>query len=231
MGPTRRSTSTVRVAVWSSRKRHRAAGNGIPGAAAARRSLEPFYREQSFDNAPRACLPSAAPPASRCGFNTTTPTGSNPGYGSRTSVAASRDWGAVSDMPSWSQYEFEFAKYFALGETAAARQRVLAFVVWTSDVPTWNSPTTIDGQPAFHRPPTYAGSTLGGLERQAASRPSASATRLRSTIAEYRHVRSTIRSIGSGCSNRCRSGGSSTWGSSRSAVWPRPGGRIRCTRT
>ncbi len=129
--------------------------------------LEPFYREQSFDNAPPGVLAerSTAGLTLRLQYDNTD-WFKNPSHGSRTSVAASRDWGAVSDMPSWSQYEFEFAKYFALGETAAARQRVLAFVVWTSDVPTWNSATTIDGQPAFHRPPTYAGSTLGGLERQ-----------------------------------------------------------------
>lgn len=129
--------------------------------------LEPFYRAQSFDNPPAGVLAerSTAGLTLRLQYdNTDWP--KNPSTGSRTKVAASRDWGALEGMPSWTQYELEFSKFVALGESAAARQRVLAFAVWTSDVPTWNSPATIDGQPAFHRPPVYAGSSLGGLDRQ-----------------------------------------------------------------
>ncbi|HEU4353254.1 MAG TPA: hypothetical protein VFR66_15405 [Burkholderiales bacterium] len=65
-----------------------------------------------------------------------------------------------------SHAELEIANYFSLGETARSRQHVLAFDVYTSDVPTWNSPTTIDGRAGSHRPPVFAGSTLGGLDRQ-----------------------------------------------------------------
>jgi hypothetical protein len=129
--------------------------------------LEPFFREQLLDNPPPDVIASreTAGLTVRLEYdNTDWP--KNPSYGSRTRIAASRDWGALEGMPSWSQLELEFSKYFSLGETAHARQRVLAFGMRTSDVPTWDKQATINGRPGFHRPPVYAGSTLGGLDRQ-----------------------------------------------------------------
>jgi hypothetical protein len=152
--------------------------------------LEPFYRDRSLEDPPAGVIPdrSTAGASLRLEYdNTDWP--KNPSYGSRTRIAVSRDWGALEDMPSWTQVELQFSKYFNLGETARARQRVLAFDVWTSDSPTWYDPVVIDGQQFFHRPPTYAGSTLGGLDRQRGYDPA----RFNDKAAinyqlEYRHV-------------------------------------------
>jgi Omp85 superfamily domain len=129
--------------------------------------LEPFYRKRSLENPPAGVIanPRTAGGTLRLKYdNTDWP--KNPSYGSRTTIGVSRDWGGLDDAPSWTQVEFQFSKYFSLGETARARQRVVAFDVWVSDSPTWYDPATINGQQGFHRPPTFLGSTLGGLERQ-----------------------------------------------------------------
>ncbi len=59
----------------------------------------------------------------------------------------------------------ETNKYFDLGSSETARQRVLALSFWTTDCLTWNSSHTENGEEVFHRPPTYKGATLGGLWR------------------------------------------------------------------
>ena len=84
-------------------------------------------------------------------------------------LTVSRDWGLLNESSTWTAIQFRHSQFFNLGETEKARQRVLAFNVWTSDVPTWNSSHTGgDGEQVFHRAPLFEGSTLGGLERQRA---------------------------------------------------------------
>jgi hypothetical protein len=42
----------------------------------------------------------------------------------------------------------------------------VAFNVWTADTPTWESAgVDAEGKEQFDRPPSYAGATLGGLDR------------------------------------------------------------------
>jgi hypothetical protein len=91
----------------------------------------------------------------------------NPGEGSRTQVAITRDWSGdrPGDTP-WTQVEAQYSKFWSLGPSERAQARVIAFDAWLSDVPTWNSFDLVDGEPLFHRPPVYMGSTLGGLFRQ-----------------------------------------------------------------
>ena len=92
----------------------------------------------------------------------------NPSRGSRMRFAVSRDWGTLDDdAPEWTSLEFEYSKYFDLGPSPRNRQRVLAANIWTSHVPTWNDSHFDDlGNEILHRPPLFAGSTLGGLDRQ-----------------------------------------------------------------
>lgn len=93
----------------------------------------------------------------------------NPSYGSRQRIAVTRDWGANDeDGPSWTTIEAEYSKFFNLGPSESAFQRVIAFNVWLIDTPTWDDSSHYDGVEKFHRPPAYQGATLGGLDRQRA---------------------------------------------------------------
>lgn len=53
-------------------------------------------------------------------------------------------------------------KYFPLGPGGHARQRVIAFDIWTVNCLTWNDSSLVDGVEKFHRPPAYKGASLGG---------------------------------------------------------------------
>jgi hypothetical protein len=130
--------------------------------------LHPFYRHQEledeFDN--EYDLETLGLTLGLVYDNTDWPR--NPSRGSRTRFAVSRDWGMLDDSaPEWTALEFEYSKYFNLGPSKRSRQRVLAANFWTSDVPTWNRSHLDDqGTEVLHRPPLFAGSTLGGLKRQ-----------------------------------------------------------------
>jgi len=89
----------------------------------------------------------------------------NPSIGSYQRFTLSRDWGEIDSTAPWTVVEGEFSKYFSLGETETFRQRVLAFNFWTAKALTWDDSSTIDGKETFHRPPNFAGATLGGLDR------------------------------------------------------------------
>jgi hypothetical protein len=91
----------------------------------------------------------------------------NPSEGSRTQFAVTRDWsGDEPGDTQWTQMEAQFSKFWSLGAGTRAQARVLAFDVWVSDVPTWDDFEIVDGNPLYHRPPVYMGSSLGGLFRQ-----------------------------------------------------------------
>jgi hypothetical protein len=88
----------------------------------------------------------------------------NPTRGSAQSVAVKRDWGELNSTAPWTALEIEYEKYFSLGATNGARQRVIAFDFWTADTLTWNSfDSDSGGSQVFHRPPLFEGATLGGL--------------------------------------------------------------------
>jgi len=93
----------------------------------------------------------------------------NPSEGSRQTIAFQRDWGRHDkDGAPWSTIEIDYSKFFSLGQTDKALQRVLAFNARWIDTPTWDSFSVQDGNKVFHRPPAYAGATLGGLYHQKA---------------------------------------------------------------
>ncbi|WP_210398147.1 BamA/TamA family outer membrane protein [Motiliproteus sediminis] len=129
--------------------------------------IEPFYRKQDFtltNDSNGASAQQSAGIRLRLKYDNTD-WSKNPGYGSNTEIAIRRDWGQSADSPSWTQIEFEYSKYVPL-PSSGARQRVVAINAWVSDVPTWNSYDRENDQQIFHRPPVFAGSTLGGLDRQ-----------------------------------------------------------------
>jgi hypothetical protein len=123
-----------------------------------------FYRKQSLDDTPSHFDPETLGVTFAIEYdNTDFPT--NPANGSRQRITISRDWGSLDDTAPWTSIDFETSKYISFGETDNALQRVLALDMWWVDSPTWNSSSTIDGNKVFHRPPLFAGASLGGIDR------------------------------------------------------------------
>ena len=90
----------------------------------------------------------------------------NPSYGSSQYLGVTHDFGWFESPDSWTFVEFEASKYFSLGESNWAKQRVIALNFWTGDTPSWEENTNADGNiEVSHRPPFYEGATLGGFYR------------------------------------------------------------------
>ena len=89
----------------------------------------------------------------------------NPTKGSMQRVWFVRDWGALDSTAPYSVVGAEVSKYFSFGPSERARQRTIAFDLWTVNCLTWDDSSTINGTETFHRPPAYKGASLGGLSR------------------------------------------------------------------
>jgi hypothetical protein len=99
--------------------------------------------------------------------NTDFPT--NPSTGSSQFFSVKRDFGWGDAEFPWTFWEFETSKYFSLGESSWARQRVIALNAWTGDSPTWTEELNDEGNIVIRdRPPQYDGATLGGFYRMRA---------------------------------------------------------------
>jgi hypothetical protein len=127
--------------------------------------LRQFNRYRSFETDPGDIDATIHPVELAMTYdNTDFPT--NPSYGSRLFVGVTHDFGWLESPDSWTFIEMEFSKYFSLGESDWARQRVVALDLWTGDAPTWEKETLADGYYQIsHRPPFYEGATLGGFYR------------------------------------------------------------------
>jgi hypothetical protein len=123
-----------------------------------------FYRKQSLDNLPGRFDPETLGVTFAFEYNNTD-FYSNPANGSRQRITISRDWGSLVDTAPWTSTGFEASKYFSFVGTKNVLQRVLALNMWWIDSPTWDSSSTINGSEVFHRPPLFAGATLGGVDR------------------------------------------------------------------
>jgi len=96
--------------------------------------------------------------------NTDFPT--NPSQGSTQYVAVTHDFAWLESDDIWTFVEFEASKYFSLGETDWARQRVIALNLWTGDAPSWEEHLTPEGNIYTTGSPTFNdGATLGGFYR------------------------------------------------------------------
>lgn len=90
----------------------------------------------------------------------------NPSYGSSQYLGITHDFGWFESPDSWTFIEFEASKYFSIGESNWAKQRIVALNFWTGDSPSWEESTNADGNIEIsHRPPFYEGATLGGFYR------------------------------------------------------------------
>ncbi|GMQ49094.1 BamA/TamA family outer membrane protein [Vibrio sp. 10N] len=90
----------------------------------------------------------------------------NPSYGSRQYIATSHDWGWFESKQQWSFHELDMSKYFSLGKSDWASQRVIALNFWTGVSPTWEVNTDAQGNRVVNgNPPYNEGATLGGFTR------------------------------------------------------------------
>jgi hypothetical protein len=90
----------------------------------------------------------------------------NPSFGSSQYLSYIHDFGWLASNSHWNFVQFEASKYFSLGESQRARQRVLALNLWTGHSPSWNEKPDAEGNTvAVNRPPHYDGATLGGFYR------------------------------------------------------------------
>ncbi len=90
----------------------------------------------------------------------------NPSQGSEQYIGVTHDFGWLESPDDWTFIEFEGSKYFSLGSSDWAKQRIIALNVWTGDTPSWEEHTNSDGTTSVtNRPPFYEGATLGGFYR------------------------------------------------------------------
>lgn len=124
--------------------------------------LSPFYRRQSVDSDELGEneVTTAGIEFALCYDNTDF--SDNPSYGSLQQLRLTRDPG-LGSTAEWTTWDFEWAKYFYLGRGGGSRQRVLALDFWVADTLSWNDSVSEGDDP--HRPPSYTGSTLGGVDR------------------------------------------------------------------
>ena len=93
----------------------------------------------------------------------------NPSYGSSQYLSVTHDFGWSGSDTDWTFMEFEASKYFSLGSSDRAKQRVAAFNVWTGHCLSWTEGSDQNGNVVVRNgPPTYEGATLGGLYRMRA---------------------------------------------------------------
>lgn len=90
----------------------------------------------------------------------------NPSEGSSQYISLSFDPGWNSSVRSWTAIELEASKYFSLGASDYADQRILALNAWTAYSPSWDVEYNDQGDSkVINNPPFLEGATLGGLYR------------------------------------------------------------------
>ena len=96
--------------------------------------------------------------------NTDFPT--NPSAGSLQYIGVTHDFGWLESPDDWTFMEFETSKYYSLGSSNWAKQRIIALNMWTGSVTSWEEHTNSNGiTTVSNRPPFYEGATLGGFYR------------------------------------------------------------------
>jgi len=90
----------------------------------------------------------------------------NPSQGSSQYFAITHDAAWLESEQQWTFVEFEASKYFSLGATKHAKQRIVALNAWTGYSPTWNDYADENGDvQTENKPPFLEGATLGGFYR------------------------------------------------------------------
>ena len=125
--------------------------------------FSPFYRKQNVESQELGDDERTAAGVEFAIRYDNTDFSENPTYGSMQQLRLTRDQGWFDSTAEWTTWDFEWAKYFDLGSGGGARQRVIALDFWVTDTLTWND--SVNEGSDLHRPPSYAGATLGGTER------------------------------------------------------------------
>ncbi|MCL1128707.1 hypothetical protein [Shewanella sairae] len=86
--------------------------------------------------------------------------GKNSTQGGQTSFKVTRDFGSDS-RNSWTTWEFDQSTFVSIDSNEWFGQQIMAFNFYLADTPTWTSDSNDDA----HRPPSFAGVSLGGFER------------------------------------------------------------------
>lgn len=90
----------------------------------------------------------------------------NPSFGSSQYLSYTQDFEWFGSKERWNFIQLEASKYFTLGASSRARQRVVALNFWTGHSPGWKEGTDRDGNIVLRNvPPHYEGATLGGFFR------------------------------------------------------------------
>ncbi|MEH6469944.1 MAG: BamA/TamA family outer membrane protein [Halopseudomonas sp.] len=90
----------------------------------------------------------------------------NPSRGSSQYVAINHDPGWFESQHKWTFIEAELSKYYSLGKSEQADQRILALNFWTGSSPLWEvEEDGSGGRRVVNGTPFNEGATLGGLYR------------------------------------------------------------------
>lgn len=127
--------------------------------------IKPFYRRQNVEADAVGDQESTTAGAEFIARYENTDFHENPSRGSAQQMRYTEDWGECGSSAPWQTIDVTAAKFISLAPGARSRQRVLALNLWWVDTPSWDDADNQDGEDVFHRPPTYAGATLGGLDR------------------------------------------------------------------
>lgn len=127
--------------------------------------VKPFYRRQNVDTDEAGNQEIATAGAEFIVHYENTDFHENPSRGSIQQLRYTKDWGTLGSSAPWETIDISASKFVPLASGPDSRQRVLALSAWWIDTPSWDDSTVEDGAEVFHRPPTYAGATLGGLDR------------------------------------------------------------------
>ncbi len=88
----------------------------------------------------------------------------NPSKGSKQYISISHNAEWLESEHEWTFVEFDASKYYSLGESDNAHQRVIALNFWTGYSPSWDVEYNDQGQQRIVNAPAYnEGSTLGGF--------------------------------------------------------------------
>lgn len=125
--------------------------------------LQPYFQSRTLDHYPDIEADKSAGVRVALEYDNRN-SGIRPTRGSNTSLKLTYDPGG-SDRPDWATLEFQFSKFFSLGNNDRMDERVIALNAWLADTPTWNSTAEVNGAQVYRRPPSYAGVSLGGFNR------------------------------------------------------------------
>ncbi len=127
--------------------------------------LRQFNRYQSFDYEGKRYEGTIHPIEFGIGYNNTD-FPSNPSVGSNQYFSFIQDFGWLDSVQEWNFIQFESSKYFSLGQSDWAKQRVVALNFWTGHSFSWSEEQDAAGHiQRIDAPPHFDGANLGGFYR------------------------------------------------------------------